>query len=264
MTATAIFLSDPSLSSRPMHNTTKSRSDMNLLFLSYLIILPKLTISAPLLNFSDVSNLLNEQNASIWVASFGGVGSEQLALYLEARGLTVNTSAWDKALCHFPYPVFTKLKRPFKAIYVYGDPVNAICSQKRRGFHGVNLQKLRNNDELQYSDEDMLRAMAFQFEAWTTFHDDSLPIFTFSYSQMFNACCQRLLLRFLGIDTVPDFPIFRKRLTSRSCFNLTRTTRHIARLLRERISTHHSNCQLCSAKSRADTVNEPHRIRRVL
>ena len=211
-----------------------------------LICLVPQIFSAPLLNFSDVPGILISENSSIWVASFGGVGTGHLVHFLELQGLKVNTTAWNKALCHFPHPIFAKVTRPFKAIYLYGDPLLAICSQKRRGYHIANLRKLRNNDETDYNDEHMLRAMAFQFEAWTEFYDHSFPVYRVSYRQMFDKCCQTKLSKFLNIDVV-EYPGFHKRMSNQHCLaNLTRSALGMGLSLRNRISEYRGNCHGCT------------------
>ena len=107
----------------------------------------------------------------LWVASHGGVGSNSFARYFESLGARVGTSHWRSSLCHAPHPVAVSTPTKLRlAVYLYGSPLEAMCSMKKRGLGLQNLKKLTHavsERALFYSDAALVEAMYWQFKNWT-------------------------------------------------------------------------------------------------
>ena len=145
----------------------------------------------------DVPSIVHREKIDIWLTSFGGVATNTLSYYLEAKGFNVRTPAWHYSLCHYPHPVDIP---GIKAIYLYGDPLLAFASQRRRGpnFFYANYLKLVNKKYGIYSNSKMLRAMVNQYFSWTRC-DLSMPLLSLSVDELFDPSSKRLA-DFLGIE----------------------------------------------------------------
>lgn len=83
----------------------------------------------------------------IWLCSHGGVSSEALTRALGIKYPKIKSSTSKRPFigcaAHFPYPPKTG---PKACIYIFGDIVNSILSQIRRG-HYDNPIKIMNNEK---------------------------------------------------------------------------------------------------------------------
>ena len=131
-----------------------------------------------------------DEGLSIWVVSHGGVASNMLATNLENQGIRSRSKTWHSDLCHQEKPIASN--RLKGAIYLFGDPILAVCSMKRRNNANLNLQKLTGNANAVYSDNALIDAMYKQFKAWTsltTTTTTSYPIVRLRYEDTFNQKC---------------------------------------------------------------------------
>ena len=83
------------------------------------------------------------KSLDLYILSHGGVGSNYLVDYLQKNGLSVKT---DQSLyahtCHYSY----KLVPNKKTIYLYGDIIQSLISQYKRGYLHINATKMHNYD----------------------------------------------------------------------------------------------------------------------
>ena len=88
----------------------------------------------------------------LYILSHGGVGSNYLIDYLQERGLAVKTNIkLYQNTCHYSY----KLVPDKKTIYIYGNIIESIISQYKRGYLHVNATKIHksrdyNHENLEY------------------------------------------------------------------------------------------------------------------
>lgn len=135
------------------------------------------------------------EGMSVWVVSHGGVGSNAFSSYMESRGARVFVPSWRRTLCHAKEPV--QLTGLNGAVYVFGDPLQAICSMKYRDLGPLNLAKLTNSkmNSTTYSDGALLEAMYHQFKSWTTPSASAsasklgFPIFKLRYEDAHDETC---------------------------------------------------------------------------
>ena len=83
------------------------------------------------------------KNCNLWLSSHGGIGSEYLTEKLNIKYLNrmlPNKKNFSAVIVHYNKPVPVG---PKKAIFLYGDLYNSICSQIRR--HPINGAKIGNN-----------------------------------------------------------------------------------------------------------------------
>ena len=142
-----------------------------------------------------------QQGMRVWVVSHGGVGSNALASFIELNGLLVRTQQWHTSLCHAPGPLHTHFSDKLTAaVYLYGDPILAICSMKRQGNAYLNLQKLTNrlNMQVHYTDGLLLEAIYHQFKRWTSPQAEQgsfgYKIYHLSHEDIFRSECLGLFL----------------------------------------------------------------------
>jgi hypothetical protein len=93
--------------------------------------------------FIDEAEFAERMRGTIWLASHGGVGSARLyeTLGLNYPEIQVRDRPLRGVVSHLPTPFRAG---PSKCIYLFGDPIDAVISQLRRG-HFDNPRKLRNN-----------------------------------------------------------------------------------------------------------------------
>ena len=92
------------------------------------------------------------KSLDLYILSHGGVGSNYLIDYLQEMGLSVNKNLQlHQNTCHYSY----KLVPDKKTIYMYGDIINSIISQYKRGILHINATKIHelrdyNHENLEY------------------------------------------------------------------------------------------------------------------
>lgn len=150
---------------------------------------------------TKIHEALNELD--VWVCSFGGCGTNLLADYLVSKGLQLHTKEWRERLCH--YHTYVPTNTP--AIYMYGDPIAALKSQKHRGLAELNYKKLqidRHEQDQEYTDEKMLRLMESQYNSWMACKHDFTNILFIKYETLYDNLDN--IASFLDID-MTDFPV---------------------------------------------------------
>ena len=146
------------------------------------------------------------EGMTVWIASHGGVGSNSFASHVESMGARATTKAWRDSLSLANRPV--PLLGLRAALYLYGDPLSAICSMKRRGIAELNLKKLLRLQAakwiVNYDDGRLIEAMYTQFKAWTTANVGSVflgySIFHVRYEDTNSASCIRKIGAALGLQ----------------------------------------------------------------
>lgn len=81
----------------------------------------------------------------VWIVSHGGCGSNYIVDLLDENGYKVRDAPRKSAVlygltCHLAYipkNINTKI------LYVYGDIINSMCSQKNRNLLKINIEKLK-------------------------------------------------------------------------------------------------------------------------
>ena len=154
----------------------------------------------PILSMHELDQAIL-QGMRVWVVSHGGVGSNTFASFIELHGLLVRTQQWHTSLCHAPEPLHTHIPgKLFAAVYLYGDPILAICSMKRQGNAYLNLQKLTNrlNMQIPYMDGLLLEAIYNQFKRWTSAQAEQgsfgYKIYHLSHEDIFRTECLGVFL----------------------------------------------------------------------
>jgi hypothetical protein len=159
---------------------------------------------------------------TIQVTSFGGTGTTMLYRFLETweSDIPSNHPNW-RPWKHLPAPPQDdEVKDGFRAVYVYGNPMNAVLSVFRREYQQWHVRNMRNfpiedwDDDWELDDvlaqpEDPFR-MTRHFRNWTQ-ADRSYPILLLQ----FDAIWRRLpeIFAFLGLPSraLDDFPERRQR-----------------------------------------------------
>ncbi|WP_016953301.1 hypothetical protein [Anabaena sp. PCC 7108] len=162
-------------------------------------------------------------NFDATVSSFGGVGTSFFMNFFE-KYIRLNCSHNVDSIKHTDTPPLThKLK--FKAIYIYGDPIEAVVSIFMRKYHGLHsqymlcnypkIQPILKNETLEsYLDlgEDKFK-MEAHFHKWfdTSRH---YPILFLKYEKIWDFLPE--IFDFLEIEQkhIKDFPPRRKRNSS--------------------------------------------------
>jgi len=144
-----------------------------------------------------------------WVASHGGVGSNSFARYFESLGARVGTSHWRSSLCHAPQPVAVNIPTKLRlAVYLYGSPLEAMCSMKKRGLGLQNIKKLTHaasERALLYSDAALVEAIHWQFKNWTALSASAaiaaygFPVLRVRYADAHTPSCISRIASFLQV-----------------------------------------------------------------
>jgi hypothetical protein len=152
---------------------------------------------------NEIEKRINEENLELWICSYGGCGTNLLADYLEnIKQIRIHTKSWRDMLCHCHTYIPTK---NCKAIYMYcRDPIDAFKSQIKRGLHVINLKKLVNTTDIEYSDIELLKAMSVQYKNWI----NEPNVLKICYDTLYEQIPE--IESFLKID-MSDFPKKRER-----------------------------------------------------
>ena len=123
-------------------------------------------------NFKNIKSIVNAEKMEVCVISYGGSCSNLLVNTLEKNNIICQTPIWHKILCHSPD--FLDIDIPM--IYIYDNPIKSFFSMKNRGegWWDVNQRKLSNDNNIELSDENLLRLMIKQFNTWTACKKDNL------------------------------------------------------------------------------------------
>jgi hypothetical protein len=81
------------------------------------------------------------RNIEFCVVSAGGVATTQLLAYFQGR-YAANSLCDADSLKHLPIPAVS-FNPFFRCVYLFGDPVPAVISLFRRGYHALQARKLR-------------------------------------------------------------------------------------------------------------------------
>lgn len=159
----------------------------------------------PLIDPSDIPQLIKDEGLQICVVSHGGCGSNTLVRCLERNGFICRTPTWERVLCHFPYPIDS----PIKFIYLYRNLKDAWWSQKKRGrgWWDVNQMKLSNNAKIFRSDRNLIRLMKSQRTAWMECKRDNILVIP--YSMLFTLDGQERIEDFVRRPLL-DYPKYRR------------------------------------------------------
>ena len=175
------------------------------------------------------------QGMRVWVVSHGGVGSNTFASFIELHGLFVRSQQWHASLCHAPEPLQTHIPdKLYAAVYLFGDPILAICSMKRQSVAYLNLQKLTNrlNMNITYTDDLLLEAIYHQFRQWTSPQAEQgsfgYKIYRLYHKDVFRAACLGLFLRRSSIRLKQRSRVYSNRDICLSSLNVTAENLKIA------------------------------------
>ena len=142
----------------------------------------------------------------VFVVSHGGAGTWSFCNYLRDRKVQQTWLGTAHGLIHFPRPIAVRpshAKRLLSAVYIFDDPLIAICSMKNRSFHHNVYSYLRERKIHLRSDIDLelLDLMFVQFAAWT--HPDvasqtGYPVVWLRYEDTFDDFCLKSMCKRLG------------------------------------------------------------------
>jgi hypothetical protein len=156
----------------------------------------------PICDLKQINDIIKEEKMDICVISHGGCCSNQLVDILTENGYNIRTPIWDNILCHCPE--YIDIDIPI--IYIYGNPLYSFLSVKKRGegFWDINQKKLSNNENITLSDENLLKLMLKQINAWINIKKDNVLIL--KSSEIFEEPILDKLQSFLKKD-LHSFPI---------------------------------------------------------
>jgi hypothetical protein len=146
------------------------------------------------INDENINNIIAEENLDVCIISFGGCGSNTLNSKLQENYINCNTELWRTKLCHYP----KKININIPVIYIYRDPIRAFLSMRRRwnAFYKINQIKLSNgNNDIVFSDENLLYLMIEQFYNWT--NEKSNNVLIVKYDELFAPEIKNKLENFL-------------------------------------------------------------------
>jgi hypothetical protein len=162
---------------------------------------------------------LVEVDHTVQVTSFGGTGTTMLYDVLEEHDVDVpsDKQPWK----HRPRPLEERTVPPgFRAIYLFGNPMNAVLSVFRRGYQRWHFRNMTGdfdgwNEELSCLDGFLRRdtdpfRMEEHFENWMQ-ADRSYPILLLRFDTMWAHLPE--LFAFVGLPTrlIDSFPEKRER-----------------------------------------------------
>jgi hypothetical protein len=156
----------------------------------------------PICDLKQINDIIKEEKMDICVISHGGCCSNQLVDILTENGYNIRTPIWDNILCHCPE--YIDIDIPI--IYIYGNPLYSFLSVKKRGegFWDINQKKLSNNENINLSDENLLKLMLKQINTWINIKKDNVLIL--KSSEIFEEPILDKLQSFLKKD-LHSFPI---------------------------------------------------------
>ena len=134
----------------------------------------KYVIREEIQDMNMINRDIKNEGLQVCVVSYGGCRSNALVNALAKNNIKCKTKSWHRILCHCP----GYFKSEIPVIYIYDDPIKSLLSMKRRGtgFWGTNQQKLSNNYNVEFSDENLLKIMISQFKSWTSQKDQNVLI----------------------------------------------------------------------------------------
>jgi len=186
----------------------------------------------------------------VQACSFGGCGTTLLYNFFRKIKVDISSEPDAGRWKHMPYPPATpgnpdfKLRDDYKAVYIFGNPMNALASLFKRKHHvyhpvrtGFGPKKLDNKmkleDYLKTNKEDIFK-LEFHFDNWTTCPKEgrAYPILLLKYETLWNNL--PALLEFLDIPQEKR-PLFPKKKARSS--NWTTLPEEIKNSLYERYGT---------------------------
>jgi hypothetical protein len=159
----------------------------------------------------DLENIkfrVKNEGLDVCIISYGGSCTNLLFNILKKNGYNIkHPYIWAEILCH--YPDYIKLDIPI--IYIYDNIKKSYLSMKRRGINRRNYMLLTkcefNNSD--YSDENLLKQMIFQYHNWTKIKYDNVLII--KSNELFKPDIKFKLQNFLKNDNLISIPaIYRK------------------------------------------------------
>lgn len=170
----------------------------------------------------DIFNNVGVIEHTLQVTSFGGTGTTMLYKFLEKHDVDIpsdhpNWRPWK----HLPRtPEDSDVRDGFRAVYVFGNPMNAVLSVFRRDYQRWHIRNMREEvtepkspdwglDEFLQETEDPFR-MAQHFRGWTN-ADRSYPILGLKFDALWNHLPE--FFAFAGLPTrcLDEFPERRER-----------------------------------------------------
>jgi len=153
-------------------------------------------------NLNNINNIIKREKLDLLIVSYGGSCSNTLRDGLLTNGYKCDTKTWREILCHCPH--YLNINMPI--IYIYDNPIKSFLSMKRRGkgFWDVNQQKMSNNKNVKFSDENLLKLMINQFNSWTEVKRDNILVI--KSSEIFEDGIVNKLETFLK-KKISNFPI---------------------------------------------------------
>ena len=156
-------------------------------------------------DLNNINYIIKNEGLNLLVVSYGGSCSNTLVKYLEKNNYKCKTPIWYKLLCHCPH--YIEIDIPI--IYIYDNPIKSFISMKNRGkgFWDVNQKKMTNNNNVDLSDENLLKVMINQFNSWTNIKRDNVLII--KSCELFQISIVNKLEKFLK-KKIHYFPILYK------------------------------------------------------
>lgn len=161
-------------------------------------------------------------NHTLQVTSFGGTGTTMLYEFLEEHDgdIPSDHSNW-RPWKHLPRPPGdSEVKDGFRAVYVFGNPMNAVLSVFRRDYQRWHIRNMREDvsepaspdwglEEFLQESEDPFR-MGKHFREWTH-ADRSYPILYLNFDALWEHLPE--FFAFAGLPTrcLKEFPDRRER-----------------------------------------------------
>lgn len=158
-------------------------------------------------NFKNLGLDFYLQRQELCVISYGGCCSNSLVDALEANGFRIRTDLWRDIICHCP--IYFDMNIP--VIYIYDNPMKSFLSMKKRGkgYWDVNQEKLSNNNDVEYSDENLINLMIKQFKMWTKRKSPNLLVI--KSEELFKKDIVKRLSLFLKKHNLINFPLKYKK-----------------------------------------------------
>ena len=156
-------------------------------------------------DLNNINCIIKNEGLNLLVVSYGGSCSNTLVEYLEKNNYKCKTPIWDKLLCHCPH--YIEIDIPI--IYIYDNPIKSFLSMKNRGkgFWDVNQRKMTNNNNVELSDDNLMKVMIDQFNNWTNIKRDNVLII--KSCELFQNSIVNKLEKFLK-KKIHHFPILYK------------------------------------------------------
>jgi hypothetical protein len=159
---------------------------------------------------------------TLQITSFGGVGTTMLYRFLEEHDANTPSGHDWLPWKHLPAPpVDSEVKEGFRAVYVFGNPMDAILSVFRRDFQHWHVQNMNTEQAYEeWNDQWTLRdflnqerdyfRMREQFHNWIE-ADRSYPIMYVKFDTLWEHLPE--LFAFAGLPTrcIDEFPDQRER-----------------------------------------------------